>query len=161
MNLERSEYLAGLHRAYLGEVGGAAFASALRAKDATPVQGDALGLFEALELATGRILAPLLPVPPTPDVMAEAEARGKSRACRTDWAGLIHYAAYRLDIYIEEFRFLWAAAPASEREALALLVAHEVALRDFGRAALTDPADGVTCLRSALAEAEQYLAASG
>lgn len=159
--MSRSEYRAGLHRAYLGEVGGAAFASALQLEGVTPAQADALRLFEALELATARILAPLLPVPPTCDDMAEAEARGRARAQRTDWAGLIDYAAHELDGYIEEFGLLRDAAPSCEREAIALLVAHEVALRDFGRASLVDPTDGVAWLRSALTNAEQYLAAPG
>ncbi len=126
-----------------------------------PAQADALRLFEALELATARILAPLLQEPPTCDDMAEAEARGRARAQRTDWAGLIDYAAHELDGYIEEFRLLHEAAPSCEREAIALLVAHEVALRDFGRASLIDPIDGLACLRVALAEAEQHLAALG
>ena len=147
-----------MHRAYLGEIGGAALAGALRTDDTEPLQHEALTLLETLEMATARILAPLLAQPATPAEIAKASDEGRNRANEFDWTGLTAYMAHGLESHIETYRQLREVCPATNRKALDLLVAHEVALKNFGIFYLTQSTSAFAHLHRALTEAEHYLA---
>ncbi|MES2494742.1 MAG: hypothetical protein V4618_01390 [Pseudomonadota bacterium] len=160
--MRRSDYLDGLRSAYLGEVAGAAFAQLFGARSVGAGERDICALIERLEIATARILAPLLPMMPDPDEFDDARQRGAAAAERLgDWPALIDYSAHQLTPYVETFSRLRDAAPAEDRPALDLLVTHEIALEDFGRASLTGLDAPAEPLRAALAAAERHLAAQG
>lgn len=156
--MKHSDFFDGLHRAYLGEIGGAALARALLTIFTEQYQREALAALEALEVATAMIVAPLLQRNPMPAEIAEAEARGRNGAQAFDWPALIDYMAHQLDTYIEDYTRLRDAGRTADHEALELLVAHEVALKNFGQASLVEPTAAVAHLHRAVEAAERYLA---
>jgi hypothetical protein len=160
--MRRADYLDGLHRAYLGEVAGAALARSFAERPLNPTERAMCGLIERLETATARIMAPLLSSPPGDGEIDQAALRGKAAANGLDgWTGLVGHTAYGLDRDIGDFAALRDAAPSPHRPSLELLVAHEIALRDFGQAVLAGRPDPSGPLRAAIAAAERHLTAHG
>ncbi|ARR55910.1 hypothetical protein HY78_21875 [Rhizorhabdus wittichii DC-6] len=158
--MDRGDYLDGLRRAYLGEIGGAAFARAFAAGDRTPVERESCALMERLETMTARIVAPLVETRPDRDAIDRAERRGEAQAEQlATWAAFIDRAAHGLDDHVDAFARLRDAAPATDRPALDLLVGHEIALQRFGEASLAGDHDPNEPLRRAIAAAERHLSA--
>ncbi|MBO9379200.1 hypothetical protein GG804_20730 [Sphingomonas histidinilytica] len=158
--MDRGDYLDGLRRAYLGELGGAAFARAFGNRDRTPGGRESCALMERLETATARVVEPLMEARPSRDAINKAERRGAAQADRlATWTAFIDHTAHRLDGHVDAFVRLRDAAPAADRPALDLLVGHEIALQRFGTAGLTGDADPNEPLRAAIAAAERHLSA--
>lgn len=147
-------YRAELLAAYEGELGGEITSAALMARlvvdDARKVKLDLLRRLEA------RVAAALAPIAARLGAMPADRtglaARARERALAVDsWEELIAQFGPRLDVYVARFEALHVAARPGDEAALALLVAHERALIDFGRLERSgDEAGALACLQAAV-----------
>ena len=137
--MDDETYRAEILAAYEGEIGGEIISAALIGRlvvdDARKVKLDLLRRLGA-----------------APADRAGLAARARDRALSVDrWEDLIAQFGPRLDAYVARFEALHAAARPGDEAALALLVAHERALVDFGRLERSgDEAGALACLRAAV-----------
>lgn len=152
--MDDATYRDAILAAYEGEIGGEITSAALM--DHLAVDGTRavkLDLLRRLEARVGTALAPIVArlgaAPADRDGLAE-RARGRALAVQS-WEDLIAQFGPRLDVYVARFETLHAAARPGDEAALALLVAHERALIDFGRLETAgDDAGALACLRAAV-----------
>lgn len=140
--------------AYEGELGGEFASEALIAHlGVAGTRAVKLDLMRRLEARVGTALEPIvarLGVRPAERDALVARARSRALAIGS-WEELIARFGPRLDAYVTRFEVLHAAARPGDEEALALLVAHERALVDFGRLeSAGDEAGALACLQAAV-----------
>lgn len=152
--MDDDAYRAELLAAYEGELGGeitsAALIGHLVVDEARQVK---LDLLRRLEARVAAALAPIVArLGAAPADRAALAARAHDRALAIDsWEALIAQFGPRLDPYVARFEALHAAARPGDAAALALLVAHERALVDFGRLERAgDAAGALACLHAAV-----------
>ena len=154
--MDDARYRAEIFAAYEGEIGGemisAILADHLAVDDARAVKLDLLGRLEA---RVGAALAPIVarlgagPV----DLSRIAEVAWARALSVESWEALIAQFGPRLDPFVARFEALRAAARPGDEAALSLLVAHELALVEFGRLeAAGDEAGALACLRQAVGD---------
>lgn len=124
----------GLLKAYRGERAAVVTLRCLQEQALSGEEGALAELLVAIETMVGDRLEPLvrrrgLPVSLDEGMIEEARARARGLA---DWPGVVASLGERLEEYVAAFRALRNAAPAVERQALDLLVDHEIALIRFG-----------------------------
>jgi hypothetical protein len=124
-------------QAYQGEVLGEAFFAGVadRLDDAEPARK--MRVLATLEQRTKDAVAPALqraglPTEPDPEMLSLAEALVADTA-NTTWEGLLSSVVSVTEQFIPLYRRIGELQPA-EREVADLLVAHELALRDFASA---------------------------
>ena len=152
--MDDATYRAEVLAAYEGELGGEISATLLKrhlAADGT--RAVKLDLMRRLEARVGAALEPIVArlgaAPADRHGLAE-RARARALAIGS-WDELIAEFGPRLDAYVARFEALHAAARPGDEAALALLVAHERALIDFGRLERAgDEAGALACLRAAV-----------
>ena len=152
--MDDDRYRAEVLAAYEGELGGeitsAVLMGHLAAEGRRAVK---LDLLRRLEVRVGAALEPIVArlgaQPADRDGLA---ARARARALAVgSWDELIAQFGPRLDAYVVRFEALHAAARPGDEAALALLVAHERALIEFGRLETAgDDAAALACLREAV-----------
>ena len=152
--MDDETYGAEILAAYEGELGGEITSAVLLdhlAADGT--RAVKLDLMRRLEARVGAALEPIVARLGTwPADRGGLAARARDRALAIgSWEELITHFGPRLDAYVARFEALRAAARPGDEDALALLVAHERALVDFGRReSAGDEAGALACLRAAV-----------
>lgn len=152
--MDDTTYRAEVLAAYEGELGGEITSAVLmRHLGVDGARAVKLDLLRRLEARVGAALAPIVArlgaEPSDRDGLAD---RARDRALATgSWDELIAQFGPRLDPYVARFEALHAAARPGDEAALALLVAHEQALIEFGRLETAgEDADALACLRAAV-----------
>lgn len=152
--MDDATYAAEILAAYEGELGGEVTAAMLM----TTLGVDRhrmtkLDLLRRLEARVAAALAPIvtrLGLAPADAAGLQERARARALAVAS-WDALIAEFGPRLDSYVVRFAAMHAAARPGDAPALALLVAHERALIEFGRLeANGDAAAALACLRAAV-----------
>lgn len=152
--MDDETYRAEIFAAYEGEIGGEiTSATLIRRLTVDDTRRVKLELLRRLEMRVGAALAPIAErLGAVPADHAGLAARARDRALAVDsWEELIAQFGPRLDAYVARFEALHAAARPDDEAALALLVAHERALVDFGRLERNgDEAGALACLEAAV-----------
>ncbi len=152
--MDDAAYRAEILAAYEGEIGGEITSAVLMdhlAADGT--RAVKLDLLRRLEARVGAALEPIVArLGALPADREDLADRARERALAVgSWEALIAHFGPRLDAYVARFEALHAAARPGDEPALALLVAHERALIDFGRLETAgDDAGALACLRAAV-----------
>ncbi|MCY4130854.1 MAG: hypothetical protein OXG15_16650 [Gammaproteobacteria bacterium] len=139
-------YREGIVQAYQGELWGKAFFERLAAATDDAEQRGKWEVLAALEEATRNRIEPLIadaPDPPVANVYRSLESAVEFYEA-LPWHVAMERMMDILDPAIERFRELLGQAPAEERDAVQILVDHEVALKQFAARELAG--DGNTSL---------------
>lgn len=134
--MDDATYRAEILAAYEGELGGEVSSAVLMRHLATDgPRAVKLDLLRRLEARVGAALEPIVArLGMAPADRAGLAARARDRALTIcSWEDLIAQFGPRLDDYVARFEALHAAARVGDEAPLALLVAHERALIEFGR----------------------------
>ena len=150
-------YQEGLVQAWQGELWGKAFFERLAASTNDHEQRAKWSVLAELEEATGNRIAPL--VADTSDATFESAFQSLESAVAVYEALPWHVAMARmmdiLDPAIERFRELLTQAPVEERDAVQMLVDHEVALKQFAERELAgDSATSLDAVRAVIERAK-------
>lgn len=143
-----------LVKAYQGEVSGEALFGRLKERVEDPDRRRKLEVLRLLEARTRSALMPAmerndLPTEPDPDVVRDAETLGDA-AASLPWSDLMAAFDPITTQFIGLYERIGELAPEQDRWASRLLVAHEEALREFGRRELDGRIDDSLTLINAL-----------
>jgi hypothetical protein len=143
--MNRTEYLAAVNEfLYQGEVLGEAVFGRWLQLESDPVRRYKWATLQQLETETKARLRPFmmrlgLSVVEN-DVSDRVEEFSKGFADKP-WSELMSMMVGVTDFYLEKFREIETAAPASEREMARAMIVHETALNDFAKRELSGDAD--------------------
>ena len=149
-------YRDGIRQAWQGEVWGKAFFERLAAGSDDAGHRAKWQVLAELEEATGNRLAPLVAdaeEPPSADAYRPLESAVAAYAA-LPWGVAMERMMTILDPAIERFQELLAQAPAEERDAVQILLDHEVALKRFAERELAGEAEtSLDAVRAVIARA--------
>ncbi len=141
-------------KAYQGEVSGERLFGRLAERTDVADHRDKLEVLRRLEIRTRGAMVPAmehnqLPVEPDPDVIADAEALADATAS-LPWSDLLAAFEPITTQFISLYERIGDLARDEDRPVAELLVAHEVALREFARRELSGRSEDSLSLITAL-----------
>lgn len=154
--MDRETYLSELSAAYQGEVRGEAGFRYLAEHCGNPDEAAAWRLLARLEAMTRATLEPLLrrhglDTAPDPEQRRAGLERAERRAAM-GWAGAIRSMSKTLPAFVERYAALEAGGSTEDKDALAFLSAHEVALQRVCSAVLAGDPDPLAPVRELLGD---------
>lgn len=155
MTTDSSEYRDGILQAWQGEQWGKAFFDQLAERTVDAGHRAKWQVLGQLEEATGNALTPLVGDSAEPDPEGYRQVDTAVAAySKLPWAEAMEQMMTLLDPVIERLERLLAMAPAEDREAVQILVDHELALKRFAERELAgDPETSLEPVRAVIERA--------